>query len=75
MMDEESVRLTVGLAICSQAGADRLDEAERLPWWMRNRSGSRLASQYARRLAQTASASSREFTKTRHLLPRVRSKM
>ena len=49
----------------SSAVRRKLDE--RLPWWMRKRSGSRFASQYWRSVVVTASHSSRELTKTRHL--------
>ena len=57
------------------SSADSRNEAERLPWWIKKRSGSRIASQYWRSIVQTPSASSREFTNTRHLRPRVCSKM
>ena len=46
-----------------------------MPWWIKNRSGSWFASQYCRRLWQTASHSSRELVKIRHFFPRVCSKI
>ena len=62
-----------GSRMSSSAISRKLEEI--LPWWMRKRSGSWLASQYPRSAEQTASASSRELQKTRHFAPRVRSKM
>ena len=58
----------------ASSALSRSDE-ERLPWWMRKRSGWPVASQYWRRLVVTASASSRELTKTRHLASLVCSKI
>ena len=78
-MPSSSVAVVTVVWHCSSsfmtASAVSRYDADRLPWWMRKRSGSPFASQYWRSVVHTASASSREFTKTRHFLPRVCSKM
>ena len=54
-----------------RSSAVSLRLAERLPWWIRKRSGSPQASQYCLSEVVTDSASSRELAKTRHLWPLV----